>query len=97
MLDKEALARAVAAADAKRDGHDLALLVTSASYMSVAHRIAEAILSGIDRQGYVIVPKVPTEAMLKAGMRADAYCSAPIGCNCAMDIFKAMLAAGDEG
>ncbi len=59
--------------------------------------LIDAILSGIDRQGYVIVPKVPTEAMLKAGMRADAYCSAPIGCNCAMDIFKAMLAAHGSG
>ena len=59
--------------------------------------LIDAILSGIDRQGYVIVPKVPTEEMCEAALEVG-----PIGC-CnldtidASDIYKAMLAAGDEG
>lgn len=52
-------------------------------------RAVEALLTEIDRQGYVIVPKVPTEWMLRAG----AYMVSGLRHEGARYVYTAMLAA----
>lgn len=56
-------------------------------------RGADAILSALDKAGYAVVPRMPTDGMVKAALtyiKDDAPCANPHG------VYNAMLTAAKE-